>query len=311
MKSFSDRLQDSILGNSSCLLAGFDPLIDSFPEAVLKQASSQTNTNEDAIYQALTQFYALALEALHDKIAAVKPNLAFFEQYGLAGLKAFQSVVSMIKERGLPVIADAKRADISTSAKAYSSAFLGATTAFGKTIKTFDCDALTVNPFLGFEALQPFIDDCLNYGKGLFVLVRTSNPEAAVVQANKFAGTDDSLSEMLAKWIAKTGSKLIGSCGLSGLGAVVGATHPQEAKALRALMPDNFLLLPGVGAQGASFAQAACAFNREARGAIINVSRGLLSSFSSPTLAREQILKEIRSRAENYNQEIKAALTAC
>lgn len=310
MKNFADRLQNSIESSNSCLLAGFDPIIDCFPEAVLKQAGSKSEGTEDFIYNALLGFYESALEAIDKQVAAVKPNLAFFEQYGVAGMRAFASVVSLCKEKNLLVIADAKRADISTSAKAYSAAFLGETTCAGSKFKAFDCDAMTINPYLGPDSLQPFVEDCLTHNKGIFILVRTSNPEAAALQNNALPA-EETVSTLVAKWVSKNGQKLVGNCGLSGLGAVVGATHPEEAKTLRQIMNNNFFLVPGVGAQGASFAQTLNAFTTKRQGAIINVSRALFSSFSSNTLSKAEIVQEIRARAQSFNNEIRSVLQAC
>lgn len=310
MKCFADRLQESIERNHSCLLAGFDPLIDSFPEIILNEASAKSNGSEDLAYNSIVGFYELALENIDKQVAAVKPNLAFFEQYGLAGLRAFSSIISMCKERGLPVIADAKRADIASSAKAYSRAFLGEVSIAGKKLKTFDCDALTINPFLGPDSMQAFLEDCISLQKGIFVLVRTSNPDAQVLQAAT-VGKNETVSTTVARWVAVNGQKLLGNCALSGLGAVVGATQPEEAKELRSIMRDNFFLVPGVGAQGASFAQAANAFTSERRGAIINVSRALFSSFASKMISKAELALEIRNRVQTFNSELAASLQSC
>jgi orotidine-5'-phosphate decarboxylase len=303
---FADRLQASIEKNSSCLCAGFDPRLDTFPLCILKDAEKQ-KTTEDSIYQALTDFHALALSACADRIACVKPNIAFFECLGLAGLRALQSIIAMIKEYKLPVILDGKRGDIGSTATAYSSAFLGKSTAFGKEIEFLNADALTINPFLGFDTLQPFLDDCCQYDKGLFVLVKTSNPGSSAIQDLTCSGT--TVSEKIAEWLNSKGEDLMGSCGYSGLGAVVGATYPEQAKALRSKMPDNFFLIPGLSTQGAGAADACAGFSTKTpRGAAItNVSRGLLGKFS-PDISREDLKIEIQNRADNLNRSLKEAL---
>jgi orotidine-5'-phosphate decarboxylase len=307
--NFADLLQASITRSGSFVVAGFDPRLESFPEFILTQAWNRAKDSEEAVYQALTSFHSIALEALFPHVAAIKPNVAFFEAYGIAGLRAFAAICRMAKERGLPIVADAKRGDIGTTAKAYSSAFLGRSSAFNKTAPVFDADAMTINPFLGFDTLNVFLEDCKNYGKGVFVLVKTSNPGSGDIQ-NEILQNGETISQKIAAWADSQGKSLIGACGYSSLGVVVGATYPQEARELRARMPRNLFLIPGMGAQGGTAKDAVAGFSDERGGAIINISRALLSAFSKTCGSQEQMIQEIHDKILSFNSEIAAALTA-
>lgn len=293
--NFADRLDASGRNNGSFIVAGFDPVIETLPAFIIKEAGSR----EDPVYRALTGFHEIALEALSTSIAAVKPNFGFFIQYGLSGVKAFQSICAMAQGHGLPVIADAKVGDIGNTAKAYSSAFLGA--------RGFNVDALTVNPYLGFDTLEPFLEECAGRDKGIFVLVKTSNPGSADLQ-NSRLDEGASLCEKIAEWASKRGALLRGDCGYSSLGAVVGATYPHEAKLLRSLMPDNLFLIPGMGAQGGSAQDAVQGFSARGAGAVINLSRVLLGAFSPATDSPQALAQEISERAGRYNAQIANAL---
>ncbi len=316
MQSFADKLQASIERSNSFLVAGIDPRIEDFPKFLLDEVKSRFTSKEDFIYGALTSFYALALATLNTKIACVKPNIAFFEQYGLSGLKAFADIVKLAQELGLPVIADAKRGDIGSTAAAYSAAFLGRSELFGEKFPVFDADALTVNPFLGFDTLEVFLKDCVAYGKGLFVLVKTSNPGSAALQGTFNSGSDSNqpnVSEKVAAWLAEKASTLAGTCGFSGIGAVVGATYPEEAKHLRNIMPTNILLIPGMGAQGGTAKDAVAGFavnqyTGKKGGAVINVSRGLFGGLPPSVVDKGSLCTELMKRAESFNTQIEQAL---
>lgn len=309
--NFADKLTLSITRSKSFIIAGFDPQLDTFPEVILNAAASRTATDEDFVYTALTSFYTLALTALAPHIAAVKPNIAFFEQYGIGGIRAFGAVCGEARNIGLPVVADAKRGDIGSTAQAYSRAFLGKVSVGGRSIATWDVDSVTVNPFLGFDTVVPFIDDCLTYGKGIFVLVKTSNPGSGDIQGIRSSEGQSDISGAIARWVDAEGRRLLGDCGFSSLGAVVGAPYPGEAKRLRELMPRAFFLIPGMGAQGGTAVDAVAGFGTDAlgnpHGALVNLSRGLMSSFSSRSLQTEDIVRELCSKVENTNREIAQA----
>lgn len=311
---FADKLQSSIENSNSRIVAGLDPRFEKIPTTILDQAASKTSTNEEAVYQALLNFHLLALNALNGSIAAIKPNIAFFEQHGISGIRAFADICSEASNLNIPVIADIKRGDIGSTAEAYSAAYLGQTTTFGKTNQAFKVDAITVNPFLGFDTVETFFNDCKEYGKGLFVLVKTSNPGSGDIQGVTSNKTPDkSVSEQIATWMGDKAELLQGNCGYSGLGAVVGATYPEEAKQLRNLMPTNFFLIPGFGAQGGTANDSVAGFanlkNKPRGGATINISRALLASFSAHDISQEQIKTELQDKIANFNTQINSALT--
>lgn len=298
MTNFADRLSASIKKSDSLIVAGFDPVVAQLPPWALnvKAASEQ-----DRLFEAIKQFAECALQAVGTIAAAVKPNIAFFERHGMAGLRAFQWFCAHARTLGLPVIADAKRGDIGNTAEAYAHSFLNPQA-------DFCCDAVTVNPYLGLETIQPYIKLCLEYGKGVFVLVRTSNPDAATLQDARLA-SGETVSQRVARWVYENGATLTGSSGLSGLGAVVGATAPSEARALRALMPNNYFLIPGMGAQGGSAADAVAGLDQNGRGGVINISRGLFANLGAAEKSRAATLELIKGRCVEFNLQIRAALS--
>jgi orotidine-5'-phosphate decarboxylase len=306
MSPFADTIQKSIAKTGSVLVAGCDPVIDKLPAFLIADAERRATTDTDFVERVLASFGDVFIAAVTGKVAAVKPNIAFFEQYGIAGIAAFSRLCKAMRAAGLPVIADAKRGDIGTTAAAYSAAFLGRSRIAGRVIEGFPADAVTINPFLGFDTLEPFIKDCQEYGKGIFVLVQTSNPGAVAIQGLTAQGKP--VREHVAQWLAERAEVLAGSCGWSGLGAVVGASYPEEAKRLRQLMPRNFFLIPGLGAQGAAAKDSVAGFgvlNGEPGGALVNVSRGLLEGTAS---SAEELLACIAQNADRFNQQLTEAL---
>jgi orotidine-5'-phosphate decarboxylase len=307
MASFADFVQTTISKTGSFLVAGCDPVIEKLPEFLLKEAESRATTDQAFIEQVLSRFGDIFLTAVTGKVAAIKPNIAFFEQYGVAGVTAFAYVCKEIRAAGIPLIADCKRGDIGSTAAAYSAAFLGKSHVRGREVENFSADALTINPFLGFDTLEPFLKDCQEYGKGVFVLVQTSNPGAAVIQGLCADGRP--VREHVAEWLAEYGDKLAGKCGWSGLGAVVGASYPEEAKRLRQLMPRNFFLIPGLGAQGAAARDSVAGFgelNGTRGGALVNVSRGLLEGRAN---SADELVACVAGNVARYNAQINEALS--
>ncbi len=306
MTSFADRLQASILSSQSALVAGCDPVLEKLPAFLLDEAQRTTKSDSEFVERALSRFGEIFLSAVTGKVAAIKPNIAFFEQYGLPGLHAFRRLCDSIRVARVPLIIDAKRGDIGSTAAAYSAAFISGVTIRGSRHVAFECDALTINPFLGFDTLEPFVSDCEEYGKGLFILLQTSNPGAKDIQGLESEGK--TVSGHVAEWLAANASRLEGECGFSGLGAVVGASYPEEARALRAALPSTFFLMPGFGAQGAGADDATAGFaerNVSRGGALVNVSRGLLEGSSDSEISLEQL---IRSNVEKFNSQLRGAL---
>ena len=307
--NFADKLVETIRRNGSFLCAGFDPVIDKLPQFIIDEASTRSTTTDDFISDALTSFHRVALAALDGKVACIKPNIAFFEQYGIAGLKSYISICDLAAERNIPVVADIKRGDIGNTAKAYCNAFLCGTDVAGRHVAPVHVDAITVSPFLGFDTLDVFAKAALESGKGVFVLVRTSNPGSVDIQTARNESNGKDVSSCIAEWIAKNGEALLGSSGYSSLGAVVGATHPSIAVELRKLMPHSFFLIPGYGAQGGSAKDALAGFDERKHGGIVNASRALLGGFDDTIKSEKQLEAAIRDRADKINADINTALT--
>jgi orotidine-5'-phosphate decarboxylase len=308
MNTFADRVEANIKKTGSYLVAGFDPVVDKLPAFLLAAADKQATSDSDYLERVLFAFSDIFLAAVTGRVAAIKPNIAFFEQYGLPGVTAFARFSQAVRAAGIPLITDAKRGDIGSTATAYSAAFLGSVNVRGRKIESFAADALTVNPFLGFDTLEPFIKDCQNHGRGIFVLTQTSNPGAAAIQGLIADGKP--VREHVADWLAEKAELLMGECGWSGLGAVVGASYPQEARRLRELMPRSLFLIPGLGAQGAQAGDSVAGFgsiNGVKGGALINVSRGLLEGAASNAAEFGEL---ISANVARYNSQIGAALLA-
>lgn len=306
--TFADRLCASIQATNSVLLAGCDPVLENLPPFLLTQARATASTDAAVLEHALSSFTELFLEAVSGRVAAIKPNIAFFEQYGVAGVGVFERFCRAVRARRIPLIADVKRGDIGSTAAAYSAAFLGQARVGAGFIRAYETDAITVNPFLGFDTLEPFMADCERYHKGVFVLVQTSNPGAAALQGLQADGM--TVSEHLAQWVQQNGARLAGKSGWSGLGAVVGATYPEQARRLRALMPSAFFLIPGFGAQGSGATDALAGIGmRDGKpgGAIVNVSRGLLEGAAH---SADELCAVIRANVERCNAALGAALAA-
>lgn len=306
MSMFADRIHTSVQRTGSHLVAGCDPVIEKLPSFIRTEADHVARTDSEWLERVLRCFTEIFVSSIEGKVAGVKPNIAFFEQYGLSGLTVFSELCAVLRAKDIPVIIDAKRGDIGTTAAAYSNAFLGAVTVRGKPFCGFEGDALTINPFLGFDTLEPFLKDCVARGKGLFVLVQTSNPGAKDLQGLSSEGR--TVSERVADWINEHAASLTGSCGWSGLGAVVGASYPDEARALRARMPSSFFLIPGFGAQGADAKDSVAGFgvmNGAPGGALVNVSRGLLEGRAD---SAEELQRLISKNADSFNAQLNAAL---
>ena len=292
MASFGDRLIQQIESKNSRCVVGLDPRVDQMPVFL----------RESGPYAAITAFHELVIDAVADLVPAVKPQLAFFEQYGVVGMQAFENTVLKAKQRGLLVIADGKRNDISSTAEAYANAYLGP--------DAFDCDALTVTPYLGRDSLMPFVEACRKHNKGLFVILKTSNPGSKDFEDQPLAATGRPLYEKIGGVLNELGDDLVGASGYSSIGAVIGATFPEEGRRLRALMPKALILVPGYGAQGGSATAAAECFNEDGLGAIVNSSRGITYAFGDPDISREAFVRSVRENTLRMIEEVNAAVKA-
>jgi orotidine-5'-phosphate decarboxylase len=305
MKLFADRLVESIRRAGNPCVVGLDPRIDLMP-AFIK--SGRGRPTRDVLRAVITDFHELVLDAVADLVPVVKPQLAFFEQYGSAGIEAFENTVEAARKRGLLVIADAKRNDVSSTAEAYAAAFLGQTEVLGEKLKVFDADAMTVSPYLGRDSLLPFVEVCAKEGKGLFVVLKTSNPGSRDYQDQRLQATGQPLYETIAATIGELGGRLTGESGYSSIGPVIGATFPEDAKRLRGLLPHAFILVPGYGAQGATGASAAACFNADGLGAVVSSSRGITYGHSDENVSRPAFAKSIREKTMRMIDDIASAI---
>jgi orotidine-5'-phosphate decarboxylase len=293
METFADRLVAAVRSKSSPCVVGLDPRIDRMPEFVKSGRGAHSRATVCSI---ISDFHEVALDAVADLVPAVKPQLAFYEQYGLGGLEAFERTVNAARERGLLVINDGKRNDISSTAEAYANAFLSNT--------AFYSDCITVTPYLGRDSLEPFVKACARHGKGLFVVLKTSNPGSRDFQDRPLKATGRPLYETIAGIIEEIGKDLIGQSGYSSIGAVVGATFPEDGRRLRALMPHALILVPGYGEQGGSAESAAASFHENGLGAVVSSSRGITYAHSDLDISRSAFAQLVRDQTRRMVDEI-------
>jgi orotidine-5'-phosphate decarboxylase len=279
---FVDRLIEKIKEKNNPTCLGLDPKIEYVPTFIKEKAFSEFGVNTKGAASAILEFNKKIIDATFDIVPVVKPQLAYYEMYGIEGLRAFDETVKYAKTKDLIVIADGKRNDIGSTAESYSSAFLGETIIDGKIKeKIFDVDALTVNPYLGVDGIKPFIDDCKKFQKGIFILVKTSNKSSGQIQDLLSNYGTKSIYEVVAEHVEEWGKNLVGKYGYSSVGAVVGATYPNQAKILRKTMKNAYILVPGYGAQGGSARDVANNFNSDGLGAIVNASRSIMCAYQS------------------------------
>lgn len=273
---FSDALIRSIKAKESALCVGLDPQLVKLPKFLVERAVKEHGETMEAAAEAFIAFNKGIIDAVKDLVPSVKPQLAFYEEFGHQGIRAFEETCRYAQQQGLLVIADGKRNDIGSTAEAYARAFFEPDV-FGKHQET-SVDALTVNAYLGLDGIKPFLAPC-SKDKGIFVLVRTSNPSSGDLQ-DRVTEEGLSMAELMGHFVESWGSDVEGEEGYSSVGAVVGATHPVQAEKLREIMPKNFFLVPGYGAQGGTAADIAPCFNSDGLGALIVNARGIIYAFA-------------------------------
>jgi len=274
MSSFADRLAEAVRRKGP-LCVGLDPRWESLPKAI--RASCRNAIGVGLPAAAFDLFCHRVLELVRPYAGVVKPQAAFFELAGSGGLTALEVVLGRAKEMGFVTILDAKRGDIASTAQAYADAAFGGCTIEGQTFPVWDADALTVNPYLGRDAVEPFLTAAKKADRGVFVLVRTSNPGAGLFQDLTCDGKP--LYRHVAAAVAEWNAPTVGASGLGDVGAVVGATHPRELAELRAELPNVWFLVPGYGAQGGTAADVKAAYRGDGLGAVVNSSRGVVFPF--------------------------------
>lgn len=303
--NFTDRLIEAVKQKGAPICVGLDPRLANIPNFLKEEAISKKGRSPEAAAEVFLKFNKGIIDAVYDLVPAIKPQLAFYLQYGFAGFRAFEETCKYAHEKGLIVIADAKCNDIGFTAEAYAATFIGETDIFGEKISLLDCDAVTVNPYLGYDGIKPFIEVCKKRGKGIFVLVKTSNHSSGDLQdritTDKFTNY-----ETMAHFIESWGADEIGENGYSSIGAVVGATHPREAKKLREIMPHAYFLVPGYGAQGGKAQDVKACFGSDGLGAIVNSSRDIIFAWQreqSQTLGERLYGKAAREAVLNMKKD--------
>lgn len=277
-----NQLIANIRKTNAPIVVGLDPMLDYIPEHVQKKAFEEYGETLAGAGEAIWQFNKAIVDATYDLIPAVKPQIAMYEQFGLEGLAAYKKTVDYCKEKGLVVIGDIKRGDIGSTSAAYAVGHLGKVKVGNHTYSGFDEDFATVNPYLGSDGVKPFIKVCQEEKKGIFVLVKTSNPSSGEFQDQLINGKP--LYEMVGEKVAEWGADCMGD-EYSYVGAVVGATYPEMGKILRDIMPKAYILVPGYGAQGGKGADLVHFFNKDGLGAIVNSSRGIIAAYKQEKYA--------------------------
>lgn len=277
-----DQLIKKIQETEAPIVVGLDPMLDYVPERIKREAFAKCGETLEGAGEAIWEFNRGIIDQIWDVVPAVKPQIAMYEQFGIPGLEAFQKTAAYAKEKGLLVIGDIKRGDIGSTSLAYAVGHLGKVKVGSREYAPFTEDFVTVNPYLGSDGIRPFLDVCKEEKKGIFVLVKTSNPSSGEFQDRQIEGRP--LYEWVGEQVSRWGEELMGES-YSSVGAVVGATYPEIGKSLRKLMPNTFILVPGYGAQGGSGKDLKAFFNEDGLGAIVNSSRGIIAAYRQASYA--------------------------
>lgn len=297
-----DKLIDKIIEMQNPTCVGLDTNFDYLPDEMREGMATFEGVSE-----AIIEFNMNIIDKICDIVPAVKVQVAYYEMYGYEGLRAFDYTVNYAKGRGMYVIADCKRNDIGSTAGCYSKAYLGKTNINGKKIAAFPADMLTVNGYLGTDGIAPFVEDIKANDKGIFVLVKTSNPSSGEFQNLKLE-TGECVYEYMGKLVEKWGADTVGNYGYSDVGAVVGATHPEEAARLRKQMKNTFFLIPGYGAQGGNAEMLKCCFDDRGLGGIVNNSRGIICAYKKPEYSGMAYHEAARAACIDMQQDLIGAI---
>lgn len=308
-----NKLVENIKRTGAPIVVGLDPMLKYVPQHIQKKAFAEYGETLKGAAEAIWLYNKEIVDAVYDLIPAVKPQIAMYEQFGIEGLIAFQKTVAYCKDKGLVVIGDIKRGDIGSTSEAYAVGHLGRVQVGSNAYYGFDEDFVTVNPYLGSDGVNPFIKVCKEENKGLFILVKTSNPSSGEFQDRLVKcddGTEKPLYEVVGEKVAQWGADCMGDS-YSYIGAVVGATYPEMGKVLRKVMPKSFILVPGYGAQGGKGADLVHFFNEDGLGAIVNSSRGIIAAYQQEKYAKygeENFAEASRAAVLEMKEDIAAAL---
>ena len=307
MKKIIDVLIEKIQEKQSPIVMGIDPRYDFIPNYIKEKYSKDLK----GFAKASVEFAKGLIDSVYDIVPAIKPQLAYFEAMGPDGLIAYQEIIEYAKLKELIIISDAKRGDIGTTSKAYSNAFLGKTLLEEKEESIYNTDFVTVNPYMGSDSVNPFIEDCKNYNKGIFVLIKTSNKSSGELQ-DLTLENGKKVYEHVASLVDNWGNDMIGYYGYSSVAAVVGATYPEQLQEIRKLAPHTFFLIPGYGAQGGKAEDIALAFDQNGIGGIVNASRSLMCAYKSDRwkdkFTEEQYGEATRAEAIHMRDELNEAI---
>lgn len=302
------KLISNIQKTKAPIVVGLDPMLNYIPQQVKDKAFQEFGETLEGAAEAIWQYNKEIVDCTYDLIPAVKPQIAMYELFGIEGMKAFKKTVDYCKSKGLVVIGDVKRGDIGSTSAAYATGHLGKVQVGSKTYSAFDEDFATVNPYLGSDGIKPFMEVCKEEKKGLFILVKTSNPSSGEFQDQLINGKP--LYEMVGEKVAQWGEECMGDQ-YSYIGAVVGATYPEMGKVLRKVMPKSYILVPGYGAQGGKGADLVHFFNEDGLGAIVNSSRGIIAAYKQEKYAKfgaEHFGEASRAAVEDMVTDINQAL---
>lgn len=315
--NFADRLISEIQRKQNPTCVGLDPRLDKVPPSIQRVVLQKHGKTFKAAAEAIYALNCGIIDAVADVTAVVKIQWAFYTIFGLDGVEAFIKTSNYAKKKGLIVIGDTKSNDIGSTATPYAQAYLGEVDVFGTKHKDYDLDALTISPYLGSDSIVPFAKECETYHRGIFVLVKTSNPSSKDIQdieiplegAEHGSARTEKIYQRVGRLVVEIGKTMVGERGYSSVGAVVGATHPEEMKILRDLFPTLFFLVPGYGAQGAGIDDIRHAFDAHGNGAIINSSRGIMQAYESdPKYTPEDYKDAARAETIRMQTELKQML---
>ena len=302
------KLTEKIKKTKAPVVVGLDPMLDYIPEHIARKAYQEFGETLEGAAEAVWQFNKEIIDHIWDLIPAVKPQIAMYEQFGLEGLKVFKKTLDYCKEKDLVVIGDIKRGDIGSTSKAYAVGHLGRVQVGGKFYAGFDEDFATVNPYFGTDGIKPFIDVCKQEKKGIFILVKTSNPSSGEFQDRLADGRP--LYEIVGEKVAEWGESCMGDS-YSYVGAVVGATYPEMGRVLRRIMPKAYILVPGYGAQGGKGEDLVDFFHEDGLGAIVNSSRGIIAAYQQEKYSKfgaQHFGEAARAAVEDMRDDIMSAL---
>lgn len=297
-----DRLIERIAKLQNPTVVGLDSCLDYVPEEIKNSVREQYKGGFEFAAECIWRFNKGIIDAIYDIVPAIKPQAAYYEMYGWRGMKVLADTVEYAKSKGIFVIIDGKRNDIGSTMQAYATAHLGKTKIDDELHQAFGGDALTVNGYLGSDGIKPLIDACIKYDKGIFILVKTSNPSSGELQDKMI--DDLPVYSHMGLMCEEYGKGNIGEYGYSAVGAVVGATYARQLNELRKMLPGTFFLIPGYGAQGGGGKEVAGAFDKNGLGGIVNSSRGIICAYQKQNRSGNDFAIAAREEAIRMKQDI-------